>query len=737
MTCWRRRCAASPLVPARCKLLRFVTTSARDDGGASAPRAPALKDDADHLLDLLVEQMVDYAILVIDPNGRIATWNAGAQRIKGYTREEIIGQPYGVFFTEEDRRAGKPQRILNTAEQQGRFQEEAWRVRKDGTAFFAGVVVTALRDPQGRLRGFAKITRDLTDRLKAEEEARRIAVERAARRQAEIYEREVRRSRDQLDLILRSIAEGVMVQTTDGRLAFANEAAARLCGFDSPSEMLASSPAAIVDRFEMFHEDGRPFSFSELPAHAAFEGRSTTVVLRFRLKQTGQERWSVVSGSPVPDRNGNVEMAVSVFREITEAKRTEQAWQFLADASAALGASLDYDTTLKQLAALAVPQIADWCSVEVLTSDGRLDQLAVAHADPAKRQLATEWRRRWPPGPGSVARRVADTGIPELVREITPEMVAAATPDPEQRGMVLALGLRSAMVVPLLVDKKPFAVISFVSAESGRTYGEEDLILAIEIGRRASLAVENARAFAAVRNAVQVRDNFLSIASHELRTPLSALTILVTSLSRAAEHGRLAQIGPGGLRDRLDKAERQTRQLTRLVERLLDVSRLSSQDMQLDLETFDLGELVREVASRLEHAAIDAGATMNVQVSGEVRGIWDRGRLDQVLTNLLANAIKYGAGSPITVTVNLVGVKRARITVTDQGPGIPAEHQERVFGQFERAASSNLPGMGLGLWLVRRIVAAHGGAVSVESQPGQGAKFVVVLPVGGAIDLDE
>src|SRR4051794_27753249 len=155
-------------------------------GNTESAQGRARAADREHagdLLDLLFEQVVDYAIYILDPAGRIATWNRGAQRIKGYSPDEIIGEPYAIFFTEEDRRAGKPQNILSHAQANGRYQEEGWRVRKDGSRFWASVVMTALRDPTGELRGFAKITRDLTDRQRADEEARRAAEEGAARRQ--------------------------------------------------------------------------------------------------------------------------------------------------------------------------------------------------------------------------------------------------------------------------------------------------------------------------------------------------------------------------------------------------------------------------------------------------------------------------------------------------------------------------------------------------------------------------
>jgi PAS domain S-box-containing protein len=688
------------------------------------------KEAAD-LLPLLIEQVVDYAIFVVDKYGNIASWNPGAERIKGYTPDEIIGQPYSVFFTEEDRAAGKPDTILSHARTHGRYQEEGWRLRKDGSCFWASVVVTALHDRFGGFTGFAKITRDLTERREAEEAARVAAAEQAARRQVEADDSEIRRSRDQLDLILRSITEGVTVQTTDRRFIFVNEAAARLCGFDSAEAFLAASSDEILGKFEILREDGAPFPPDELPGRLALQGKRSNTIVRFRVKRTGEERWSFVSGAPVLDKDGNVDLSVSVFREFTDRRRSEEAWQFLSDASAAVATSLDYESTLKRVAELAVPTIADWSAVDILTPDGSLQQLAVAHVDPAKRELAKEWRQRWPPPPDGAPYEAIRTGLPQLLSEITNAMIEAGTRDPEQRRVALQLGLRSAMVVPLIVGKEAIGALSFVTAESGRIYGTQDLILATEIGRRASLAIENARAYTEAREAVRTRDNFLAIASHELRTPLSALSVLISSMVRAAASGRLLKLTPEALSDRLTNAERQTTQLARLVDRLLDVSRLSTSDLALERERTDLAEIVREVISRYEDAAAESGSHLELSVAGPVVGCWDRSRLDQVVSNLVGNAVKYGEGAPITVSVSSGSMGHVRLTVHDDGPGIPLEHQERIFGQFERANDSeNLPGMGLGLWLVRRIVTAHGGAINVDSSPGRGATFSVLLPVG-------
>jgi PAS domain S-box-containing protein len=696
-------------------------------GGSSDPE---IQREAMDLMALLVEQVVDYAIFVINRDGNIASWNPGAQRIKGYAAEDIIGKPYGIFFSAEDRAKGRPQEILSQARTLGRYQEEGWRFRKDGTRFWASVVVTALRDRDGELRGFAKITRDLTERHQAEEAARRAAADQAARRQAEADEREMRRSRDQLDLILRSITEGVIVQDPEQRLVFANDAAARLCAFTSGEEMMTASLNGVLARFEIFREDGTPFPADELPASIALRGSPSTAVVRFRGKDRRDDRWSFVSSAPVIDAAGKVELAVSVFREFTERRRAEQAWQYLGDASAALASNLDYEVTLKQVAELAVPRIADWCGVDILAPDGVLNQLAVAHVDPLKRELAWELRRRWPPPPEATPYRVLKSGQAELLPAITPEMIEASTPDPQQREIVSRLGLCSAMVVPLMVEKRAMGVLSFVTAESDRHYGAADLILATEIARRVSLAIENARAYREAREAIQTRDNFLAVASHELRTPLSALSVLVSSLVRGARSGRLSTLSSDTLIERLGKAERQVTQVSRLVDRLLDVSRLSTHELSLEREHMDMAEVARDVISRFEEQAAEVGSGIELKTVGPSWGWWDRSRIDQVLTNLVGNAVKYAPGSAITVSVSSGSSGNIRLTVEDGGPGISTEDQERIFEQFERAvASESAPGMGLGLWLVRRIVTAHGGAVSIDSAPGRGATFAIVLPV--------
>jgi signal transduction histidine kinase len=252
-----------------------------------------------------------------------------------------------------------------------------------------------------------------------------------------------------------------------------------------------------------------------------------------------------------------------------------------------------------------------------------------------------------------------------------------------------------------------------------------DVIFAEDIARRCALAVENASLFQESKAAVHARDEFIAIAAHELRTPLAALKLQHQSLSRLLrrppEHPEA--------QEKVARAERQTSRLSWLVESLLDVGRLHTRRMELERQEVDLGELVYEVTEHLSGELERAGCALTVSAEPHVTGFWDRGRLQQALTSLLNNALKFGAGHPIDIAV-FQREGRARLVVTDRGIGVAPEALERIFGRFERAVSSReYGGLGLGLYLTRRIAEAHGGTIHVASAPGSGASFILELPV--------
>jgi PAS domain S-box-containing protein len=232
---------------------------------------------------------------------------------------------------------------------------------------------------------------------------------------------------------------------------------------------------------------------------------------------------------------------------------------------------------------------------------------------------------------------------------------------------------------------------------------------------------------AELRGAVKLRDEFLSIASHELRTPITSLQLQVERLGRTLAPP--AEAAPSERTARaVDVALRQTHHLTEMVNSLLDVSQIAAGRLALDPHATDLGPVVREAVDRLQQPATERGSPISLEIDGALSGRWDALRLQQVVTNLVSNAIKYGAGKPIQVGLR-GGASGVELSVRDQGIGIAPEHLPRVFERFTRFVSSrNYGGFGLGLWIAREIVRAHGGSVRVESEPGQGALFVVQLP---------
>ncbi|MCU1281349.1 MAG: Sensor histidine kinase [bacterium] len=236
-----------------------------------------------------------------------------------------------------------------------------------------------------------------------------------------------------------------------------------------------------------------------------------------------------------------------------------------------------------------------------------------------------------------------------------------------------------------------------------------------------------------LRQAVDARDQFLSVASHELKTPLTALRLQVQSLQRSVARTPDAQFSPEQLRARFDAADRQVQRLVELIDTLLDVSRLQGGSIDLDVAEVDLAALIAEVVDRARTTAAANGSTVTLESPAELRGRFDRSRVDQIVTNLVSNAVKYGGGKPITVrlgTAREASGSRATISVTDEGIGIAPEDHARIFDRFERAVSrTHYAGLGLGLWISRQIAESLGGTLTVESDVGKGARFTLSLPM--------
>jgi PAS domain S-box-containing protein len=307
---------------------------------------------------------------------------------------------------------------------------------------------------------------------------------------------ELRQASDDLQGILGGVADSVTAQTADGRLVYANQAAAELLGYPSPDALLTAPILELVGRYEMLDEDGTPLDLSLLPGRRALAGEDPEpMTVRYRRAGEREVRWSRIKATPVRQADGSVSAAINVIEDITELKRAEEGQRFLAEASRTLTGSLDYANTLAAVAQLAVPDVADWCAVD-LAVEGALDRVAVAHVDPARVAMAQELHQRYPPDPraGGVY-DVLRSGEPQLYADIPEEMLLAAARDDDHLRIMRELEIRSAMVVPMALRDRVLGVISFVSSETGRRFDEQDLALAQDLGLRAASAVENARLY--------------------------------------------------------------------------------------------------------------------------------------------------------------------------------------------------------------------------------------------------
>jgi signal transduction histidine kinase len=238
---------------------------------------------------------------------------------------------------------------------------------------------------------------------------------------------------------------------------------------------------------------------------------------------------------------------------------------------------------------------------------------------------------------------------------------------------------------------------------------------------------------AALRHALRARDVFLSVASHELRTPLQSLQLVLDGLIRNGERPPT----PGHVARKIDIMRSQIQRLGMLIDNLLTVSRMASGGLALDPDQIDLGLVVREVAVRLGPVASRAGVSLHLSADPDVTGNWDPQRLEEIVVNLVSNAIKFGRGGDVDIAVEAHG-DDVQLSVRDHGIGIAHDDQERIFERFERAASDRgYAGIGMGLWIVRQLVIAHGGTIEVDSAPGEGATFTVTLPRSGPEASDQ
>ncbi|MEP6690982.1 MAG: ATP-binding protein [Gemmatimonadaceae bacterium] len=523
--------------------------------------------------------------------------------------------------------------------------------------------------------------------------------------------------------ILDSIAEPFVVHDKDWRFLYINEPAAAI--FRSSRHADAHDPIGKV-LWDTYPElAGTVFEVNMRRA----KDQRVAVTFEGMYQQRGE--WSELRCYPLP--GGGV---ATQWKNITARKRAEESARFLARAADLLASSLDYEKTLGDLARLAVPELADWCAVDMLSDDGTLHQLAVAHVDPEKARWAREINRRYPHARDAATGvlSVLRTGRPEMYNDITDEMIVAGAIDAEHLRITRELGLTSMIIVPLTARERTLGALTLVAAESKRRYSDADLALAMELARRAAVAVDNARLHRSALEAREAADaanlaktQFLAVMSHELRTPLNA----IAGYAELLRMGIRGPVTPEQEED-LDRIARSQRALLSLINDVLNYAKLEAGHVQFDSRPIAVHALLLDIealvtpqllAQRLAYACAPCDPELLVQGDAE--------KVRQILLNLLSNAIKFTARDGHVGVRCEASAATVSVHVTDSGTGIPSNKLAAIFEPFiqlDRSLSSSHEGTGLGLSISRDLARAMGGDLTVESAVGAGSTFTLSLP---------
>ena len=422
----------------------------------------------------------------MDAQGAVVHWNARAEEIFGYAKREAVGMALADAVIPPEQRAAHRaglRRFLQTGEERV-FDKplELTAQRRDGSTVPVRLTVSAERRDDDWI--FHALVQDISERavLLAQLEAA------------------MRGRGPGFAAILDVLGAAITIRDRADHIIYANLAALDHMGFESLAEMQSRPPGAIMEDYIVEREDGSPLTMDDIPSVRLLRGEHPEpLLMRTVNRATGALSWNLLKASPLRDEAGEIVATATITENVTVVKTSELRSRFLSEASRAFGASMDYADTLRNVAWAAVPQIADWCAVDLVDPEGLRERVVAAHRDPAKLALAERLRAYEPerPDPGQGLGQVVRTGESQLHPEITDEMLEPAARDGEHLELLLAVGMRSVILVPLRTAKRTFGVVTLVNAESGRRFGEDDLRFAEQLADRAAVAVENARLYQA------------------------------------------------------------------------------------------------------------------------------------------------------------------------------------------------------------------------------------------------
>jgi PAS domain S-box-containing protein len=866
----------------------------------------------------VLESLRAHAVFLLDPEGVIQPWDVGGEQIEGFSSAQLVGRHLSALYPPGQVRDSKPAADLELAADVGRFEEEAWRVRQDGTRFWARVVINALRDGSSRLVGFTKIVADLTERQTAEELRRELVRERGFRtrsdaavgrmrtlleaslllsayldpgqgvtqfarllvpeiadwcavhlldadgtvRGAEIVHRdpgreptadsptpvgveqvlrtghslllpvveqellarmakddrqraileqlgmesamivpllarghavgtvtlvttgshrqygatdlmlaedlaaraalaldnarlyteareeiearekaeaELRLAHARMEVILQGVRSGITVHDADGRLVYANNAAAEMVGYGSGSELLEAPIAAVLGRLEIMDESGAPLPRSELPGRRApsDDDSAEERILRYRVKATGAEYWSRVRSKAILADEDGATLSINIFHDVTERVQVERARQEdakIVDALHRIGQSLAKQLDLETI----VQEVTDTATA---LTDAELGTFVY---DLSGGEAVSYRRHAYGATPHGLFDRHAVPGGTPFFTSVFDERIAVrtddASKDPRCTEMERLFGLpdggavvRSCLAVPVRSrDGRVMGALVLGHRDRG-VFGERHERVAVGVAGWASVAMDNARLYdeehrarTDAEEANRVKADFLATVSHELRTPLNAMIGYTDLLVQG-----IPEPIPSGPRERVARIGANARHVRELIEELLVFSRLEAGQEVATFETVELGSLFAEVRALIEPLTQTQGLSFVVRALDVPMEIESNARrLRQILMNLIGNAVKFTPAGEVALAAERVE-GAVLIHVSDTGAGIDPADIERVFEPFyqvDRTVTRGMGGTGLGLSVTRKLCRLLGGDVTVRSEVGRGSTFTVRLP---------
>jgi PAS domain S-box-containing protein len=635
--------------------------------------ARAALSKSEQRFGLLVESVVDYGIFLLDREGRISSWNRGAERLKGYTAAEILGRHFSIFYTPEDIGRGHPQHELEIAAREGRYEEEGWRVRQDGIRFWANVVITALRE-NGELVGFAKVTRDLTERRRAEDS--------------------LRRSEERFRLLVESVQDyAIFALDAAGHIQSWNPGAERIKGY--------TADEVIGRHFSLFYtEEDRARGHPEAELEVASREGSYEEE-GWRVRKDGGLFWANVVITALRTRDGRLVGFAKVTRDLTERKQAEDKLR-------------ESEARLTQVVASAMDGIITTDEQRRIVvfnrAAERLFGLSASEAigSSLDRFIPARFRRAH----AEHMRRFGETGVTTRSMHRQPGALPALRADGTE------FPVEATISQAVVGGQRLFTVVLRDVTERLRT--DEARVRALQEAQAAREAAEEAN---------RIKTGFMATMSHELRTPLNAM-LGYTDLLLMGVPVPL----PDASRGYVERLRLSAQHLLRLIEEMLTFARIEVGKEEVDLQPVVLDEVLSEVTAIIEPLAISKGLAFHIGTQEAPATMQtDPRKLRQVLLNLLGNAVKFTPSGEVELRVT----RRhddVLFEVRDTGIGIAEEHRSRLFEAFwqaEGALNRAVEGTGLGLAIAERFVRMLGGTLDVESVPGEGSTFRILLPLRG------